>query len=70
LITYVTDRPGHDFRYAIDSSKIQSELNWQPQHSLEDCLRKTVQWYLDNQKWWQDILDGSYQLQRLGKQPS
>jgi dTDP-glucose 4,6-dehydratase len=70
LVTYVTDRPGHDFRYAIDSSKVQNELNWKPQHSLEDCLRKTVQWYLDNRKWWQDILDGSYQLQRLGNQSS
>lgn len=68
LITYVTDRPGHDFRYAIDSSKIQNELDWKPQHSLEDCLRKTVRWYLDNPAWWQAILDGSYQLQRLGDQ--
>jgi dTDP-glucose 4,6-dehydratase len=68
LITYVTDRPGHDFRYAIDSSKIQNELDWKPQHSLEDCLRKTVRWYLDNPTWWQAILDGSYQLQRLGDQ--
>lgn len=68
LITYVTDRPGHDFRYAIDSSKIQNELDWKPQHSLQDCLRKTVRWYLDNPTWWQAILDGSYQLQRLGDQ--
>lgn len=66
LITYVKDRPGHDFRYAIDSSKIKNELNWQPQHPLETCLKQTVQWYLDNQAWWQDILDGTYQLERLG----
>jgi dTDP-glucose 4,6-dehydratase len=66
LIRYVTDRPGHDFRYAIDSSKVRRELGWQPQHSLEDCLRTTVQWYLANGWWWQAILDGSYQLQRLG----
>jgi dTDP-glucose 4,6-dehydratase len=70
LITYVTDRPGHDFRYAIDSSKIRSELNWQPQHSLEECLRQTVQWYLEHRTWWGQILDGSYQLQRLGNRPS
>ena len=67
LITYVTDRPGHDFRYAIDSSKIQSELNWTPQHSLEVCLRQTVQWYLQNKDWWQNILDGNYKLERQGK---
>ncbi|TWT83905.1 dTDP-glucose 4,6-dehydratase 2 [Planctomycetes bacterium CA13] len=67
LITYVTDRPGHDFRYAIDSSKIQKELGWQPERSLEECLRATVQWYLDNQSWWQDIMNGKYQLQRLGR---
>jgi dTDP-glucose 4,6-dehydratase len=67
LVTYVTDRPGHDFRYAIDSSKIQNELGWKPQHSLEQCLRKTVNWYLENQAWWEDILAGTYQLQRLGQ---
>ncbi len=67
LITYVTDRPGHDFRYAIDSSKIQNELGWTPAFKLEDCLRKTVNWYLENRVWWQNILDGNYQLQRLGE---
>ncbi|KAA1259028.1 dTDP-glucose 4,6-dehydratase 2 [Rubripirellula obstinata] len=66
LITYVKDRPGHDFRYAIDSSKIQKQLDWQPQHSLEVCLRQTVHWYLENQQWWKNILDGSYKMQRLG----
>lgn len=66
LITYVTDRPGHDFRYAIDSSKIEAELGWKPQHSLEAHLRETVQWYLDHESWWQQILDGTYQLERLG----
>ena len=70
LISYVTDRPGHDFRYAIDSRKIQQTLNWKPQHSFEECLRSTVQWYLSNRAWWQSILDGSYQLQRLGQQTS
>ena len=66
-ITYVTDRPGHDLRYAIDPTKIHSELGWEPQETFETGFRKTIQWYLDHQEWWQDILDGSYQLERLGK---
>ena len=66
LITYVDDRPGHDFRYAIDSTKIRDELGWEPQHSLDVSLRKTVQWYLTNEPWWQEILAGTYQLERLG----
>ncbi|WP_261903468.1 dTDP-glucose 4,6-dehydratase [Vibrio fortis] len=65
-ITYVSDRPGHDRRYAIDSSKMQRELNWMPQETFETGLRKTVQWYLDNQKWCQNVQDGSYQRERLG----
>ena len=60
LITYVTDRPGHDARYAIDASKIYKELCWKPEETFETGLRKTVQWYLDNKEWWQAILDGSY----------
>jgi len=66
-ITYVQDRPGHDLRYAIDASKIKTELNWQPQEKFDDALFKTVQWYLDNRQWWQRILDGSYQTDRLGQ---
>jgi len=66
LITFVSDRPGHDFRYAIDSSKIQSELGWKPSQDFEACLRMTVQWYLDNPRWWKNILSGKYQLERLG----
>jgi dTDP-glucose 4,6-dehydratase len=66
LITYVTDRPGHDRRYAIDSSKIHSELNWTPEETFETGLRKTVQWYLDNSEWCQNVQDGSYQRERLG----
>jgi len=66
LITFVTDRPGHDMRYAIDSSKIRDELGWQPKEDCASGLRKTVQWYLDNQEWTKRILDGSYQLERLG----
>ncbi len=66
LITFVTDRLGHDLRYAIDSRKIRDELGWEPKEDFESGLRKTVQWYLDNQDWWQRILSGDYQLQRLG----
>lgn len=68
LINYVTDRPGHDVRYAIDASKIASELGWLPQESFETGLRKTVEWYLNNKTWWQRVLDGSYSRERLGKE--
>ncbi|HHJ4328208.1 TPA: dTDP-glucose 4,6-dehydratase [Klebsiella pneumoniae] len=68
LITHVKDRPGHDLRYAIDAGKIERELGWRPQESFETGLRKTVQWYLDNRSWWQNVLNGSYQLNRLGEQ--
>ncbi|MBI1850946.1 MAG: dTDP-glucose 4,6-dehydratase [Planctomycetes bacterium] len=60
LITYVKDRPGHDRRYAIDSTKIQRELGWKPKHSLDDGLRETVQWYLDRRAWWERIRTGEY----------
>jgi len=60
LITYVTDRAGHDVRYAIDASKIQAELGWVPQETFESGLRKTVKWYLENEQWCQHVLDGSY----------
>ncbi len=66
LITHVTDRPGHDRRYAIDASKIERELGWTPQESFESGIRKTVQWYLANQHWCQRVQDGSYQRERLG----
>ncbi|WP_367971418.1 dTDP-glucose 4,6-dehydratase [Vibrio scophthalmi] len=66
LITYVTDRPGHDVRYAIDASKIERELGWKPTESFESGIRKTVQWYLDNKTWWSRVLDGSYAGERLG----
>ena len=65
-ITYVTDRPGHDMRYAIDASKIQKELDWTPQETFESGIRKTVQWYLDNQIWCKNVQYGSYQRERLG----
>lgn len=61
LITYVTDRPGHDLRYAIDASKIQKDLGWVPQESFETGLRKTVEWYLNNQEWVEHIQSGEYQ---------
>ena len=66
LIEFVKDRPGHDLRYAIDASKIEKELDWTPAESFESGIRKTVLWYLKNQAWWQAVLDGSYQLERLG----
>lgn len=66
LITHVTDRPGHDRRYAIDASKIQRELGWFPEETFESGIRKTVQWYLDNQQWCARVQDGSYQRERLG----
>ncbi|MDR6963042.1 dTDP-glucose 4,6-dehydratase [Shewanella putrefaciens] len=65
-ITYVTDRPGHDRRYAIDASKMSAELNWQPQETFETGLRKTVEWYLVNQEWCKHVQDGTYQRERLG----
>ena len=66
LITFVADRPGHDLRYAIDAGKIQRELAWVPSETFDTGLRKTVEWYLANDAWWQPILDGTYQTQRLG----
>ncbi|MDD2423492.1 MAG: dTDP-glucose 4,6-dehydratase [Candidatus Cloacimonetes bacterium] len=66
LITYVTDRPGHDLRYAIDASKIEQELGWKPKETFDTGIRKTVAWYLDNRQWWKNIQDKSYQQQRLG----
>jgi dTDP-glucose 4,6-dehydratase len=66
LITHVQDRPGHDRRYAIDASKIQRELGWQPVETFESGIRKTVQWYLDNLDWCQGVRDGTYQCEPLG----
>jgi len=68
FITYVTDRPGHDLRYAIDASKIAKELGWKPEETFETGLRKTVQWYLNNLQWCRRVQDGSYQRERLGVQ--
>jgi dTDP-glucose 4,6-dehydratase len=66
LISFVTDRPGHDLRYAIDPARIGDELGWQPQETFESGLRKTVQWYLANRAWWQRIRDHVYAGDRLG----
>jgi len=67
LITHVKDRPGHDVRYAIDASKIATDLGWVPQENFESGLRKTVEWYLANERWWRAVRDGSYRGERLGE---
>jgi dTDP-glucose 4,6-dehydratase len=66
LITYVADRPGHDMRYAIDISRIATDLNWEPRETFESGLRKTVEWYLANRTWWERIRSGVYRGERLG----
>ena len=68
LITYVTDRAGHDLRYAIDSRKLKEELGWEPSLQFEEGIEKTVRWYLANQEWMDDITSGEYErycLQRI-----
>lgn len=67
LITFVKDRPGHDLQYAIDPSKTERELGWKPSETFETGLRKTIKWYLDNQDWWEPILDRYSQTHRLGR---
>jgi dTDP-glucose 4,6-dehydratase len=66
LITFVTDRPGHDVRYAIDASKIDRELGWKPEETFESGIRKTVEWFLANETWWRRVKNGSYAGERLG----
>ena len=61
LITYVTDRKGHDMRYAIDPTKIHNELGWLPETKFEDGIKRTIHWYLDNRPWWEEIISGEYQ---------
>ena len=61
LITYVTDRKGHDMRYAIDSRKLQKELGWEPSLQFEEGIEETVKWYLDNQEWMDHVTSGEYQ---------
>jgi dTDP-glucose 4,6-dehydratase len=66
LIQFVADRPGHDFRYAIDARKIERELGWRPRSTFEEGLKRTVRWYIDNGDWWQAIRNKSYSGERLG----
>lgn len=70
LIQFVTDRPGHDMRYAIDASKILNELGWSPAEDHNSGMRKTIQWYLDHENWWQTILSGDYKINRIGLESS
>jgi dTDP-glucose 4,6-dehydratase len=66
LITYVSDRPGHDRRYAIDASKLKNELGWTPAVTFDQGMVRTVDWYVGNQTWVQRVLDGSYRMERIG----
>ena len=66
LIKFVTDRPGHDQRYAIDATKLETELGWRAQENFETGIEKTIQWYLDNASWWQPLRDKVYSGHRLG----
>ena len=66
LKTFVTDRPGHDRRYAIDAGKIRAELGWAPKYDFETGLARTIRWYLDHQSWRETVLAGKYQRERLG----
>jgi dTDP-glucose 4,6-dehydratase len=66
LIEFITDRPGHDYRYAIDASKIRRELAWSPSEDFDTGLRKTVQWYLSNASWTERVMSGAYRGERLG----
>ena len=61
LIEFVTDRPGHDLRYAIDPTKLETELGWKPKYTFETGIKQTIQWYLDNKEWWETIISGEYQ---------
>lgn len=66
LITFVSDRPGHDLRYAIDATRLRTELGWEPQHTFETGLSRTIDWYLENGAWLEAIAAKGYQGQRLG----
>ena len=61
LITYVTDRPGHDMRYAIDPTKLETELHWKPEYTFDTGIAVTIDWYLNNKDWWEHIISGEYQ---------
>ena len=66
LTTFVPDRPGHDFRYAIDSTKLKNNLNWFPKESFKSGILKTIKWYIKNERWWRKIQNKSYKQERLG----
>jgi len=66
LIEYVTDRPGHDARYAIDATKLENELGWKAEENFDSGIKKTVKWYLENESWWRPIIEGKYSGERLG----
>ena len=66
LITFVKDRPGHDFRYAIDASKLKKEIGWEPKESFNTGIQKTIEWYLKNEEWWRIIQENTYKQERLG----
>jgi dTDP-glucose 4,6-dehydratase len=66
LINFVADRPGHDRRYAIDATKLETELGWRAEENFETGIAKTVRWYVDEQPWWRSILEGGYKVERVG----
>jgi len=66
LVEFVTDRPGHDQRYAVDATKLSSELGWRPQENFESGMARTVAWYIENESWWKAIRAGGYRGERLG----
>ena len=66
LIIFVEDRPGHDYRYAIDATKIKTDLGWKPKYDFEKGICKTIEWYLNNKNWWMDIYNKKYNHERLG----
>jgi dTDP-glucose 4,6-dehydratase len=70
LIQFTTDRTGHDFRYAIDASKVRRELGWSPSETFESGIRKTVEWYLANPAWTEHVMSGAYRGERLGAAPT
>ena len=70
LIEYVTDRPGHDARYAIDATKLENELGWKAQENFDTGIEKTVRWYLDNEWWWRPLREQRYGGERLGLAPA
>jgi dTDP-D-glucose 4,6-dehydratase len=69
MISFVKDRPGHDFRYAINTTKIKKDLNWEPKETFDSGLIKTIKWYLENENWWKKTQKNIYKQERLGVSP-